>query len=147
MAYVSVPKDLSTLKTKVIFGLTQRQVTCFSMGIAVGLSLYYACIGYIDSSDAMTLMMMAMFPFFMLAMYEKNGETLEIVLRNKYNVMFGRPKLRPYKSVTIYNKLESQYDLEREVKAIVGNTGTNSRVARIEETTQSRRTKADGIKK
>ena len=29
MAYVTVPKDLSKIKNKVLFGLTKRQLVCF----------------------------------------------------------------------------------------------------------------------
>lgn len=32
MAYVTVPKDLSKIKTKVFFGLTKRQLICFTGG-------------------------------------------------------------------------------------------------------------------
>ena len=36
MAYVSVPKDLSKIKSKVLFSLTQRQLICFSAGAVAG---------------------------------------------------------------------------------------------------------------
>ena len=29
MAYVTIPKDLSKVQSKVLFGLTKRQVICF----------------------------------------------------------------------------------------------------------------------
>ena len=32
MAYVTVPKDLSRVKTKVLFNLTKRQLVCFGGG-------------------------------------------------------------------------------------------------------------------
>ena len=31
MAYVPVPKDLTKVKSKFLFGLTKRQVICFGM--------------------------------------------------------------------------------------------------------------------
>ena len=34
MAYVTVPKDLSKIKTKVAFNLTKRQIVCLGCGIA-----------------------------------------------------------------------------------------------------------------
>ena len=34
MAYVPVPKDLTKVKTKVMFNLTKRQLVCFSGGAA-----------------------------------------------------------------------------------------------------------------
>ena len=41
MAYVTVPKDLTKVKTKVALNLTKRQLVCFSMAAAVGLSLIH----------------------------------------------------------------------------------------------------------
>ena len=32
MAYVTVPKDLTHVKSKVLFGLTKRQLVCFGGG-------------------------------------------------------------------------------------------------------------------
>ena len=32
MAYVNVPKDLTKVKTKVLFNLTKRQLICFGSG-------------------------------------------------------------------------------------------------------------------
>lgn len=36
MAYVPVPKDLTKIKTKVIFNLTKRQLVFFSLGALMG---------------------------------------------------------------------------------------------------------------
>ena len=32
MAYVTITKDLTEVKDKVAFGLTKRQIACFSLG-------------------------------------------------------------------------------------------------------------------
>ena len=39
MAFVSVPKDLTKVKNKIIFNLTKRQLICFGIAAAVGLPL------------------------------------------------------------------------------------------------------------
>ena len=36
MAYVTIPKDLSRIQSKVLFGLTKRQVICFGAAALVG---------------------------------------------------------------------------------------------------------------
>ena len=41
MAYVSVPKDLTQIKTKFLFNLTKRQVVCFGIGILIGVPLFF----------------------------------------------------------------------------------------------------------
>ena len=36
MAYVTVPKDLTHVKSKVLFGLTKRQLVCFGGALLTG---------------------------------------------------------------------------------------------------------------
>ena len=36
MAYVTVPKDLTKVKSKVMFGLTKRQLVCFGAAALIG---------------------------------------------------------------------------------------------------------------
>ena len=36
MAFVSVPKDLTKVKNKIIFNLTKRQLICFGIAVAAG---------------------------------------------------------------------------------------------------------------
>ena len=43
MAYVPVPKDLTKVKTKVMFNLTRRQLVCFTAGALVGVPLLVLC--------------------------------------------------------------------------------------------------------
>ena len=103
MAYVNVPKDLTKVKTKVLFNLTKRQLICFGIG----------------TSPAAMVMMVVMIPAMLFAMYEKNGQPLEVVIRNIYRVCFQRPKQRPYKTNNFYAVLERQNQLDREVYQIV----------------------------
>ena len=41
MAFVSVPKDLTKVKNKIIFNLTKRQLICFGIAAAVGVPFYF----------------------------------------------------------------------------------------------------------
>lgn len=119
MAYVPVPKDLSKIKTKVLFNLTQRQLVCFSGGALVGVPLFFLLRDRLGISAAALVMTLVMIPAFLLAMYEKNGQPLEKLLRNIVNVLFLRPKQRPYKTNNFYAVLERQQHLDKEVSAIV----------------------------
>ena len=74
MAYVTVPKDLSKIKTKVFFGLTKRQLICFTPAVLLGVPLFFLLKESAGNSTATLCMMMVMLPFFLLAMYEKNGQ-------------------------------------------------------------------------
>ena len=96
MAYVNVPKDLTKVKTKVLFNLTKRQLICFGSGALIGVPLFFLLKGSIGTSPAAMVMMVVMIPAMLFAMYEKNGQPLEVVIRNIYRVCFQRPKQRPY---------------------------------------------------
>ena len=70
MAYVPVPKDLTKVKTKVMFNLTRRQLVCFTAGALVGVPLFLWLREPAGNSMAAMCMMLVMMPFFLLAMYE-----------------------------------------------------------------------------
>ncbi len=73
MPYVPVPKDLNTVKTKVAFKLTKRQLICFSLAAAVGVPIYFLTRGILGTTGAVFLLLAAALPFFFFAIYEKNG--------------------------------------------------------------------------
>lgn len=119
MAYVPVPKDLTKVKTKVMFNLTKRQLICFGSGALIGVPLFFLLKGSAGVSTAAIVMVLAMLPCFLLAMYEKNGQPLEVILNNIIQTVFVRPKQRPYKTDNFYAVLERQANLDKEVQAIV----------------------------
>ena len=104
MAFVSVPKDLTKVKNKIIFNLTKRQLICFGIAAAVGLPFYFLSRGIIGSSNAATGMCLLMLPAFLFAMYEKDGLPLEKVLKNMITVKFILPPVRKYKIENLYEK-------------------------------------------
>ena len=119
MAYVSVPKDLSTVKTKVVLNLTKRQLICFSAALAVGLPIFFLTKDSVGTSASSLLMIFSMLPLFMFALYEKHGQPLEIILKHYIEVRFLNPKQRPYKTENFYAVLMRQEKLDKEVKHIV----------------------------
>ena len=102
MAFVSVPKDLTKVKNKIIFNLTKRQLICFGIAAAVGLPFYFLSRGIIGSSNAATGMCLLMLPAFLFAMYEKDGMHLEDVLMHMIRVKFIRPSVRKYETENYY---------------------------------------------
>ena len=119
MAYVPVPKDLSKVKTKVAFNLTKRQIVCFAAALLIGLPLFFLLKGSTGTNLAAMAMIVVMLPCFLMAMYEKHGQPLEVVVRNIIQTKFVRPKERPYQTQNLYAVLEKQRKLEKEVSAIV----------------------------
>ena len=122
MAYVPVPKDLSTVKTKVMFNLTKRQLICFGSGAAVAVPLFFLCKTFMNTTVAAILMILTLLPFMLMAMYQKNGQPLEKIVRNIVQVSFLRPKQRPYRTNNFYAVLERQENLDKEVYRIVRKT-------------------------
>lgn len=119
MAYVPVPKGLTKIKTKVALNLTKRQIICFGAAAIVGVPLFFVLKGSIPQSAATFIMVLVMLPFFMLAMYEKHGQPLEVIIQNIVKVMFLSPKERPYQTTNYYAVLAKQQKLNKEVNAIV----------------------------
>ena len=108
MAFVSVPKDLTKIKNKVVLNLTKRQIVCLVAAAAVGLPFYFLTREYIGTSNAATGMVLLMLPAFLFAMYEKDGMPLEKVLLNIINVKLKRPAVRRYEIKNIYDTEEKK---------------------------------------
>ncbi len=119
MAYVPVPKDLNAVKTKAMFNLTKRQLICFGSGLVLAVPLFFILKAHINISGAAIIMIIVLLPFMLLAMYEKNGQPFEKVAKNIINVLFIRPKQRPYRTNNYYSLLEKQDKLNKEVERIV----------------------------
>ena len=108
MAYVPVPKDLTKVKTKVIFNLTKRQLICFGGGALIGVPLYFLLRGSLGSSPAAIVMVVSMLPFFLFGLYEKDGQPLEKVLRDVADTLYRRPQARPYETNNLYAAIMRQ---------------------------------------
>ena len=119
MAYVTVPKDLTKVKSKVLFGLTRRQLICFGAAVLVGVPLFFLLKDAVDSSTATLCMILVMLPFFLFAMYERHGQPLEVIIGQMVQTMFVRPKERPYQTHNFYTAVQQQIKLEKEVRAVV----------------------------
>ena len=119
MAYVPVPKDLTKIKTKVILNLTKRQLICFGSGALLGVPLFFLAKPHMSVSTAALLMVLSMLPFFLLAMYERNGQPMEKIIYQVIQAKLIRPKRRPYRTDNFYAAVERQIILDKEVKAIV----------------------------
>ena len=112
MAYVSVPKDLTKVKSKVLFNLTKRQAVCLGIAAALGLPFYFFTKGHIGTSNAATGMVIIMLPAFFFAMYEKDGLPFEKILMNMVRVKLLRPAIRRYEVENLYETGEELLHLK-----------------------------------
>jgi hypothetical protein len=140
LAFVTVPKDLTKVKSKMLFGLTKRQLVCFSGALFIGVPLFFLLRGRVPTSAAALLMVFAMLPGLLLALYERHGQPLEVIAGQMIQAIFLRPKERPYQTNNLYAALMRQHQLEKEVKAIVKNRKENAPTGRRKKKADPRRT-------
>ena len=117
MAYIKIPRDLSNVKEKFMFGLPKRQVIYFGIGLAIGLPFFFMISSH-DLTTAVVVLFFSVVPFGFMGMYEKNGMTFDKIITKMVKANILRPKIRPYKSENIYVAMEEQAFLDREVKRI-----------------------------
>lgn len=117
--YVKVPRDLSQVKSKFLFNLTKRQLFCFSIAALIGFPVFFL-LKKIGSPTVATLgMMVVMLPLFLFAMYERNGQPLEVILKQYIQTTYIRPKHRPYQTKNDYMTIVKMVEAQKEVNCIV----------------------------
>jgi len=109
-----------------MFNLTARQLICFGSAAAIGVPVYILTRGTIGGTAAALLMIGLMLPLFFIAMYEKDGQPAEKVLRNIIRMRLYFPANRPYKTENLYEILEK----EGKTIAIQTTTATKTPVGR-----------------
>lgn len=114
MAYVIITKDLTEVKDKVAFGLTKRQMICFTLAGVVGAGSYFLFRNTLGSDIALLLLIALAAPFMLFGLYEKNGQPLEKVLKNIIRVRFLAPAARPYRTQNRFAALERQEHFNKE---------------------------------
>ncbi|MCD8225414.1 MAG: PrgI family protein [Clostridiales bacterium] len=118
-AYVSVPRDLTRVKSKILFNLTKRQLMCFGAAVLIGLPSFFGLKSMGNASLATMAMIIIMLPLFLLALYERDGRPLEVIVYQFIQAKFIRPKVRPYQTDCYYSALLRQYEVYEEVDKIV----------------------------
>lgn len=117
MAYVQVPKDLTKVKTKVMFNLTKRQLICFGIAGVLAIPTYFLTRNTLGTTLAACVMILIALPFFLFAVYEKDGRPLEKILMNIFRQKIKRPGVRPYQTDNFYAAIQEEI-YEREVLGI-----------------------------
>lgn len=120
--FVKIPKDLSLIKQKAVFGLTKRQAICFGIGLALGLAAFFAAKFTIkDLTVSVVIMGIFAGPFIFCGLYEKNGIHLEQQIKLMI-VFFKKPKQRTYQSESKFEAIERQIEYNR-LKRILKKSG------------------------
>ena len=142
-AYIPVPRDLTRVKSKILFNLTKRQLICFGTAALIGVPLFFLIKRSGNVSLATMVMMIVMLPLFLLAMYEKNGQTLEVIVKQFIQAKFIRPKIRPYQTINYYDALIRQNKLEQEVERIAFSKKSTGKKGKHASTSKQKTAKRD----
>ncbi len=118
-SYISVPRDLTKVKSKVFLNLTKRQLICFTVAALIGVPSFFLIKSMAEVNVAVMGMIVLMMPIFFFALYEKNGRPLEVYLGHFIQAVFIRPRKRPYKTDNYYAALERCAATKKEVEEIV----------------------------
>ena len=118
-AYIPVPRDLTRVKSKIFFNLTKRQLVCFGAAALIGVPSFFFIKNVSSTSLAAMGMIFIMIPLFLLAMYERDGQTLEVIAKHYVETPIIRPKIRPYQTDNYYDVLHRAAVAEKEVLEIV----------------------------
>jgi hypothetical protein len=106
-------------------GLVARQVqVSFQPDEASG-RLFRAVPAFFLAKDALgvspsvLLMMLLMLPFFLLAMFERHGQPLEVLIRHFIQARFVRPRIRVWQNDNFYQTIERSIRNQQEVQKIL----------------------------
>ena len=68
----------------------------------MGIPVFLLCRSAIGNTGAMFLMLAVMLPAIFMAMYERDGQPFEKVVRDIVRVRFLRPGVKPYRTKNMY---------------------------------------------
>jgi len=90
-SYIAVPRDLTKVKSKIMFNLTKRQLICFSLAALVGVPSFFLLKKIGSTSMAAMGMMVIMMPMFFLLCMKRTDSRLKCTLVTSYRpVSSGR---------------------------------------------------------
>lgn len=97
MAYVEVPKDLNKVKTKLVAGLTKKQLIGFGVAAVLGFPTYFGLKKVVPEAIALLALIIIATPCVLFAIYEKDGIPAEEVFKSWMKYTFLSQSNRTYK--------------------------------------------------
>lgn len=123
--FVKIPKDLSLIKQKFIFGLTKRQAICFGIGLALGLATFFL-VKFLIGNLSISIFAMGIIagPAIFCGLYEKNGIHLEQQVKLMFE-FFKKPKILTYQTENKFKAIERQMEYNRLKNLLINSGYTN----------------------
>lgn len=134
MAYVNMTKDFSNIKKPIAgLGITKRQLLAFFLGALCGLPVFFLLkfVLKLDVTTSLTGLTVVALPLMLALMYKKDGMYMEKHLRFYYETHFKRNTDRPYQIENMYDVMQKEEKLQKEVERIVFKGKTKEEIAKI----------------
>lgn len=93
---VSIPKDLKTIKSKLFFGLTKRQLIGFSIALAIGLPVFFLLKSY-SVDIALYGLFFTACPAIFATIFTKDGMPAETWIKLYLEFKYLNPQKRYFK--------------------------------------------------
>jgi len=93
---VSIPKELKTIKSKLFFGLTKRQLIGFSIALSVGLPVFFL-LKNVSLEIALYGLFFTAFPVIFGTIYTKDGMPAETWIKLYLEYRYLNPNKRYFK--------------------------------------------------
>ncbi|QSX24471.1 PrgI family protein [Priestia megaterium] len=93
---VSIPKELKTIKSKLFFGLTKRQLIGFSIALSVGLPVFFL-LKNVSLEIALYGLFFVAFPVIFGTIYTKDGMPAETWIKLYLEYRYLNPNKRYFK--------------------------------------------------
>lgn len=98
MAYVEIPRDLTKIKTKLVGGLTKRQLIGFGVAGIIGFPTYFGLKQYLPDEIALITLILVSTPAVLFAVYEKDGIPAEEIFKSWLKFKYLNQPVRVYKT-------------------------------------------------
>lgn len=134
MAYINMTKDFSEVKKTIPgLGFTKRQLLAFLIGIIAGLPVFFVLRFLIDMDVTASVMGLGIVaaPFVICILYKKDGMGIEKHLKFYYETHFVRNTDRPYQTNNLYDLMQEEERLQREVESILFQGKNKEEIAQI----------------
>lgn len=96
-----IPRDISKYETKLMLGLTTRQVVLGAPGVALAVGVFFLTKDSLGSS-ALFIAMIAALPFLLFAAFKPLGMPLEVFIKTSMLPLLLAPANRRYKTENTY---------------------------------------------
>lgn len=94
---VRIPKEITEYKEKIIFGLSIRQLVCFTIAIVAGVTTYVVTKRMFGADTASYIVIVEVMPVFAIGFIQKDGFPFEKYVAMFFRHMFGNHR-RVYKT-------------------------------------------------